>query len=48
MLRQPERVSLGSANTSLSLPGLTGRSSKHQLGVLDCPVKPGNDAGGNK
>jgi hypothetical protein len=22
---------------------LTGRSSKHRPGVLDCPVKPGND-----
>jgi hypothetical protein len=52
MRRQPERVSLGSTNTSLSSPGSTagptGRSSKHRPGVLDCPVKPGNDAGGNK
>jgi hypothetical protein len=29
----------------LSSPGLTGRSSKHRPGVLDCPVKPGNDSG---
>jgi hypothetical protein len=28
---------------SLSSPGSTGRSSKHRPGVLDCPVKPGND-----
>jgi tripartite-type tricarboxylate transporter receptor subunit TctC len=27
----------------LSSPGPTGRSSKHRPGVLDCPVKPGND-----
>ena len=27
----------------LSSPGSTGRSSKHRPGVLDCPVKPGND-----
>jgi hypothetical protein len=24
---------------------LTGRSSNHRPGVLDCPVKPGNDTG---
>src|SRR5712671_6200943 len=29
--------------TPLSSPGLTGRSSNHRPGVLDCPVKPGND-----
>jgi hypothetical protein len=23
---------------------LTGQSSKHRQGVLDCPVKPGNDS----
>ncbi len=27
----------------LSSAGSTGRSSKHRLGVLDSPVKPGND-----
>jgi len=27
----------------VSSPGLTGRSSNHRPGVLDCPVKPGND-----
>jgi hypothetical protein len=26
-----------------SSPGWTGRSSNHRPGVLDCPVKPGND-----
>jgi hypothetical protein len=31
----------------LSSPGLTGRSSNHGWGVLDCPVKPGNDTGGS-
>ena len=30
----------------LSSPGLTGRSSKHRPGVLDCPVKPANDTNG--
>ena len=29
----------------LSSPGLTGRSSNHRPGILDCPVKPGNDTG---
>src|SRR5712671_482281 len=29
----------------LSAPGLTGRSSNHRPGILDCPVKPGNDTG---
>jgi hypothetical protein len=29
-----------------SSPGLTGRSSNHRPGVLDCPVKPGNDPDG--
>src|SRR5260370_10065654 len=28
----------------LSSPGLTGRSSSHRPWILDCPVKPGNDA----
>src|SRR5450755_4620250 len=27
----------------MSSPGSTGRSNKHRPGVLDCPVKPGND-----
>jgi hypothetical protein len=27
----------------LSSPGSTGRSSNYRPGVLDCPVKPGND-----
>src|SRR5215467_3262014 len=27
----------------LSSPGLTGRPSNHRPGILDCPVKPGND-----
>src|SRR5258706_16486305 len=27
----------------LSSPGLTGRSSNHRQGILDCPVKPGKD-----
>jgi hypothetical protein len=30
-------------STSLSLPGSTGQSSNRRPGVLDCPVKPGND-----
>jgi hypothetical protein len=30
----------------MSSPGLTGRSSKHPPGVLDCPVKPGDDPDG--
>jgi len=29
----------------LSSPGLTGRSGNHRPGILDCPVKPGNDTG---
>src|SRR6266436_72254 len=28
---------------TLSSPGLTGRSSNHRPGILDRPVKPGND-----
>jgi hypothetical protein len=27
-----------------SLPGLTGQSSNHRPGVLDRPVKPGDDS----
>src|SRR5579862_1032752 len=34
--------------SSLSSPGLTGRSSNHRPGVLDCPVKPGNGRFGRK
>src|SRR6266446_3195232 len=30
-------------STTVSSSGLTGRSSNHRPGVLDCPVKPGND-----
>src|SRR5258707_11440849 len=29
----------------VSSPGLTGRSSNHRPGILDCPVEPGNDTG---
>src|SRR5437899_4890847 len=29
----------------VSSPGLTGRSSNPIEGILDCPVKPGNDTG---
>jgi hypothetical protein len=32
----------------LSSPGLTGRSSNHRPGILDCPVKPGNDTAGRR
>src|SRR6266446_3043868 len=33
-------------STTVSSPGLTGRSSNHRPGILDCPVKPGNDTAG--
>src|SRR5260221_8236743 len=29
----------------VSSPGLAGRASNHRPGILDCPVKPGNDTG---
>src|SRR6266436_3684743 len=31
--------------TMVSSPGLTGRSSNHRPGILDRPVKPGDDTG---
>jgi hypothetical protein len=30
----------------VSSPGLAGRFSNHQPGMLDCPVKPGNGTPG--
>src|SRR4029077_16478787 len=43
-LTDEKRSTLWRGDTaSLSSPGSTRRSSKNRPGVLDCPVKPGND-----
>ncbi len=42
---QREACGLRDGRTSLSLPGLTGRSSNHDRWLLDRPVKPGDDTG---
>jgi len=38
-----EKVCSGDLPLCCHRPGLTGRSSNHRPGILDCPVKPGND-----